>query len=74
MPTCLGEFPIEPHTDIYAVCDIVKTWMRQLPDSVWPTDQYFETMEAASTLNIALTRSYSLTFLLKQRSKTLMRV
>ncbi|KAL1659369.1 rho GTPase activating protein 22 [Schizophyllum commune] len=41
-----GESPIKPHTDIHAVCDVVKSWLRVLPDPVFPHSLYHEVIEA----------------------------
>jgi len=45
-----GKYPIEPSTDIHAVCDLVKSWFRVLPEPVFPASSYFEIIEAMSTL------------------------
>jgi GTPase-activating protein BEM2 len=41
--------PIQSSSDIHAVCDVVKTWLRQLPEAAFPTRSYFAAIEAAST-------------------------
>jgi hypothetical protein len=41
-----GEMPINAYTDINAVCDVFKTWMRQLPEAVFPASFYMSAMEA----------------------------
>lgn len=43
-----GEFPIRETTDIHAICDLVKSWFRLLPEPVFPASSYFEVMEAMS--------------------------
>jgi len=42
-----NENPLSPDTDIHAVCDLVKTWFRLLPEPVFPASSYFEIIEAA---------------------------
>ncbi|ETW74695.1 GTPase activating-like protein [Heterobasidion irregulare TC 32-1] len=41
-----GEWPITLSTDIYAVCDIIKTWFRVLPEPVFPSYSYHDVIEA----------------------------
>jgi hypothetical protein len=41
--------PITSSTDIYAVCDMVKLWMRQLPDSVIPGAFYSRAIAVGGT-------------------------
>jgi hypothetical protein len=41
----LGESPIRPETDIHAVCDLVKSWFRVLPEPVFPPSSYHEIMQ-----------------------------
>ena len=50
-----GESPVTASTDIHAVCDLVKSWFRVLPEPVFPPDSYYEVMEAmrASCLSIS---------------------
>jgi GTPase-activating protein BEM2 len=43
-----GESPICPSTDIYAVCDLVKSWFRSLPQGVIPQSSYHEAIAAVS--------------------------
>ncbi|TFK50899.1 hypothetical protein OE88DRAFT_1735633 [Heliocybe sulcata] len=42
-----GEWPITGQTDIYAVCDLVKHWLRDLPQSVLPESSYMRILAAA---------------------------
>ncbi|TFY55136.1 hypothetical protein EVJ58_g8436 [Rhodofomes roseus] len=35
-----GEWPITPSTDIYAVCDLIKSWFRVLPGGVFSSAAY----------------------------------
>ncbi|KZT72385.1 hypothetical protein DAEQUDRAFT_664500 [Daedalea quercina L-15889] len=35
-----GEWPITPSTDIYAVCDLIKSWFRVLPGGVFSSPAY----------------------------------
>jgi len=41
-----GEAPIGPSTDIYAVCDLLKTWFRILPEPVFPPSSYYDVIRA----------------------------
>ncbi|KDQ28454.1 hypothetical protein PLEOSDRAFT_1077284 [Pleurotus ostreatus PC15] len=41
-----GENPINPDTDIHAVCDLIKTWFRLLPEPIFPSSAYYEIIEA----------------------------
>lgn len=41
-----GENPISSSTDIYAVCDLVKTWFRVLPEPVFPSSSYHDVIKA----------------------------
>ncbi|KAK0471613.1 rho GTPase activating protein 22 [Armillaria novae-zelandiae] len=41
-----GLSPIKSSTDIHAVCDLVKSWFRLLPEPVFPAASYFEIIEA----------------------------
>jgi len=43
-----GESPIRESTDVHAICDLVKSWFRLLPDPVFPAASYHEVMEAMS--------------------------
>jgi hypothetical protein len=42
--------PINAYTDINAVCDVLKTWLRQLPEAVFPANLYLPAMEAGGVL------------------------
>ncbi|KDQ56347.1 hypothetical protein JAAARDRAFT_36524 [Jaapia argillacea MUCL 33604] len=42
-----GEWLITSSTDIYAVCDLVKQWFRDLPRPVLPSSSYFEIIAAS---------------------------
>jgi hypothetical protein len=44
-----GESPITSSTDIHAVCDLVKSWFRVLPEPVFPPDSYYAVMDAMRT-------------------------
>ncbi|KAF8179275.1 hypothetical protein K438DRAFT_1768988 [Mycena galopus ATCC 62051] len=35
-----GEDPIDSSTDIHAVCDLVESWFRMLPEPVFPSNSY----------------------------------
>ncbi|TFK24708.1 rho GTPase activating protein 22 [Coprinopsis marcescibilis] len=41
-----GESPVKETTDIHAVCDIIKSWFRVLPEPVFPAPSYYQIMEA----------------------------
>ncbi|KAH9485798.1 Rho GTPase-activating protein 21 [Psilocybe cubensis] len=47
-----GEFPIRETTDVHAICDLVKSWFRVLPEPVFPASSYFEVMEAMRQENL----------------------
>ncbi|CAK5273971.1 unnamed protein product [Mycena citricolor] len=42
-----GEDPIDEFTDIHAVCDLVKSWLRVLPVPLFPRSDYHSAIEAA---------------------------
>ncbi|KAF8179301.1 Rho GTPase activation protein [Mycena galopus ATCC 62051] len=41
-----GEDPIDCSTDIHAVCDLVKSWFRVLPEPLFPSNSYYLAIEA----------------------------
>ncbi|KAF8994802.1 hypothetical protein BDQ17DRAFT_1366382 [Cyathus striatus] len=41
-----GESPIKRTTDIHAVCDLVKSWFRVLPEPVFPAPSYYRVIDA----------------------------
>ncbi|KAI0319572.1 hypothetical protein OF83DRAFT_1170122 [Amylostereum chailletii] len=41
-----GLWPITSSTDIYAVCDLIKTWFRVLPEPVFPSYSYYDVINA----------------------------
>ncbi|GLB37976.1 putative GTPase-activator protein for Rho-like GTPases [Lyophyllum shimeji] len=47
-----GESPITSATDIHAVCDLVKTWFRVLPQAVFPPSSYFDVIRAMQLENL----------------------
>ncbi|KAG2347597.1 hypothetical protein BDR05DRAFT_927537 [Suillus weaverae] len=47
-----GECPITPDNDIHAVCDLVKSWFRLLPEPVFPSSSYFNIIEAMKLENL----------------------
>ncbi|KAF6752251.1 rho GTPase activating protein 22 [Ephemerocybe angulata] len=47
-----GDTPVSSSTDIHAVCDLVKSWFRVLPEPVFPPDSYYEVMEAMKVENL----------------------
>ncbi|KAF4620517.1 hypothetical protein D9613_001123 [Agrocybe pediades] len=47
-----GESPIRENTDVHAICDLVKSWFRLLPDPVFPATSYHEVMEAMRQENL----------------------
>lgn len=42
-----GQSPINSSTDIYAVCDVIKSYFRTLPDPVIPSSMYFDFIATA---------------------------
>lgn len=44
-----GEMPITESTDVYAICDLIKSWFRILPEPVFPSAAYYAIIEAIST-------------------------
>ena len=44
----VGESPIQPSTDINAVCDLIKTWFRVLSEPLFPPSSYHDVIEAMS--------------------------
>ncbi|KAG5636991.1 hypothetical protein H0H81_006167 [Sphagnurus paluster] len=47
-----GESPITSATDIHAVCDLVKSWFRVLPEPVFPSSSYFDVIQAMQLENL----------------------
>ncbi|KAJ7036799.1 rho GTPase activating protein 22 [Mycena alexandri] len=47
-----GEDPLEPSTDIHAVCDLVKSWFRVLPVPLFPGDDYQRAIDAMQLENL----------------------
>ncbi|KAL4079080.1 hypothetical protein J3A83DRAFT_4455400 [Scleroderma citrinum] len=47
-----GEMPITETTDIHAVCDLIKSWFRLLPEPVFPSSAYFSVIEAMKIENL----------------------
>lgn len=47
-----GEWPITPDSDIHAVCDLIKSWFRLLPEPVFPSSSYFNVIEAMKLENL----------------------
>ncbi|KAF7363094.1 Rho GTPase activating protein 22 [Mycena venus] len=47
-----GEDPIEPSTDIHAVCDLVKSWFRVLPEPLFPSNDYHLAIDAMQLENL----------------------
>jgi len=41
-----GLWPVTPSTDIYAVCDLIKTWFRVLPEPAFPSYSYYDIIKA----------------------------
>ena len=42
----VGLWPVTPSTDIYAVCDLIKTWFRVLPEPAFPSYSYHDIIKA----------------------------
>ncbi|KAJ7511353.1 rho GTPase activating protein 22 [Mycena galericulata] len=47
-----GEDPIEASTDIHAVCDLVKSWFRVLPEPLFPSADYHLVIETMKLENL----------------------
>ncbi|KIY53697.1 hypothetical protein FISHEDRAFT_68631 [Fistulina hepatica ATCC 64428] len=47
-----GEHPLTESTDIHAVCDIVKSWFRLLPEPIFPTSEYHRVIQTAHYDNL----------------------
>ncbi|KAG5351583.1 hypothetical protein C0989_005739 [Termitomyces sp. Mn162] len=47
-----GDSPITSGTDIHAVCDLIKTWFRVLPEPVLPSSSYHEVIQAMQLDNL----------------------
>ncbi|KAJ7339081.1 rho GTPase activating protein 22 [Mycena albidolilacea] len=47
-----GEDPIDSSTDIHAVCDLVKSWFRVLPEPLFPSDAYHAAVAAMKLENL----------------------
>jgi len=47
-----GEYPIRDSTDIHAICDLVKSWFRVLPEPVFPPSSYHDVMNAMKLENL----------------------
>lgn len=45
-----GRTPIDDTTDIYAICDVIKSFFRTLPEPVVPSTTYFTFIGSASKL------------------------
>lgn len=41
-----GLWPIKPSSDIYAVCDLIKTYFRVLPEPAFPSYSYHDIIKA----------------------------
>jgi hypothetical protein len=50
----LGESPTLPDTDIHAVCDLVESWFRVLPEPVFSASSYYEIMQKVCMCRILL--------------------
>ncbi|KAG7091393.1 hypothetical protein E1B28_010431 [Marasmius oreades] len=47
-----GECPILPTTDIHAICDLIKSWFRVLPDPIFPASSYHDVITAMQLENL----------------------
>ncbi|KIK93915.1 hypothetical protein PAXRUDRAFT_485676 [Paxillus rubicundulus Ve08.2h10] len=47
-----GEMPITDRNDIHAICDLIKSWFRLLPEPVFPSSAYFGIIEAIKVENL----------------------
>lgn len=46
------------YVDIFAICDVVKTWLRALPQSIFPEKSYQEAIKAIRKLPSTIVISY----------------
>ena len=49
-----GEWPITSSTDIYAVCDLIKSWFRVLPGGVFSSTAYDDILRTVSAYRNSL--------------------
>ncbi|KAG6334782.1 hypothetical protein ID866_4315 [Astraeus odoratus] len=47
-----GEMPITDSNDVHAICDLIKSWFRLLPEPVFPSSAYFGVIEAMKIENL----------------------
>ncbi|KAJ6454183.1 rho GTPase activating protein 22 [Mycena sanguinolenta] len=47
-----GKYPIDSFTDIHAVCDLVKSWFRVLPEPLFPSSSYYLAIDAMQLENL----------------------
>lgn len=50
----LGEDPLDVYTDIHAICDLIKSWFRVLPEPLFPPASYHEAIDIISKFIINL--------------------
>jgi GTPase-activating protein BEM2 len=67
----VGLWPIKPSSDIYAVCDLIKTWFRVLPEPAFPSYSYHDIIKAMrkAILTALMTRRLKV-FPFSQKSRT----
>ncbi|KIK60980.1 hypothetical protein GYMLUDRAFT_43514 [Collybiopsis luxurians FD-317 M1] len=47
-----GEDPLDVSTDIHAICDLVKSWFRILPEPLFPPSSYHEAIDTMKLENL----------------------
>ncbi|KAF9222356.1 hypothetical protein BS17DRAFT_838369 [Gyrodon lividus] len=47
-----GEMPITDSADVHAICDLIKSWFRLLPEPVFPSSAYFGIIDAIKVENL----------------------
>src|SRR6266478_754233 len=67
----VGLWPITPSSDIYAVCDLIKTWFRVLPEPAFPSYSYHDIIKAMRKAILTALMTMRLTLLpFSQKLKT----
>ncbi|KAF5377413.1 hypothetical protein D9757_009715 [Collybiopsis confluens] len=47
-----GEDPLDDSTDVHAICDLIKSWFRTLPEPMFPPSSYHEAIETMKLENL----------------------
>jgi RhoGAP (GTPase activating protein)-like protein len=69
--SCTGIWPITPSSDIYAVCDLIKTWFRVLPEPAFPSYSYHDVIKAMRKAILTVPMTRRLTVFLFHRNRGL---